>query len=60
MKAREYLTEVRTAYANLRGMRERLRAEPGKGKQKMLRSLLKSEALCYSDTLNEEIGRAHV
>ena len=53
MKAREYLTEVRMAYSNLRGMRERLRAEPGVGKQKALRTVLRSEALCYSDTLND-------
>ena len=53
MTAQEYLTEVRTAYTNLMGMREILRAETEEGGRKTMRAVLKDRAICYSGILNE-------
>ena len=53
MKAKAYLSEIRSEYEKIREVREKLGLETNKGKQKELREYMKTMSAYYAGVLNE-------
>ena len=53
MKAKAYLSEIRTEYVKIRDVREKLRAETDRGKQIELREYLKSVSAYYTGVMTD-------
>ena len=56
MKAKAYLSEIRTEYGKLREMREKIRGEKCADKRRELREGLRTAASYYTDVLREIWG----